>query len=185
MTKQWEILEVPVEHLLDAAQARAEELGELRRSMRGMQASQVGALGELIGMEYFQKIGVPYEEVYSTAYDIRRLDNYHTLEFKTKERTVAPVSTYDCTTPQYNKDHQRPDEYLFISLLSTGKSDDIRRFTKGYILGGVTKEVFNELAVFWRRGQIDPSNGWQVTIDCWNIPVFELDPPIRMEEATV
>ena len=176
MTQQHEIIEVDVMHLLSAAQERAEKMGELNRSMRGMQASQVGALGELLGMEHLSSLGIPFEEVYSTAFDLR-FDDGRTLEFKTKERTVPPLETYDCTTPEYNKAHKKPDEYFFISLLSTGKSDDIKRFTKGYILGTIRSADFNDKAKYWKRGQVDPSNGWTVTIDCWNVPITNLTAP--------
>lgn len=176
MTQQHEILEVDVIHLLDAAQERAEKMGTLNWSMRGMQASQVGALGELIGMEYYASLNVLFEEVYSTAFDLK-FDDGRTLEFKTKERTVPPLETYDCTAPEYNKAHQKPDEYLFLSLLSTGKSDDIRRFTKGYVLGSIASVDFNAKAQYWKRGQIDPSNGWRTTIDCWNVPITNLVSP--------
>jgi hypothetical protein len=176
MTSQFELLEVPVAHLLEEAQRRAEKMGVLNRSMRGVQGAQVGCLGELVGMEYFHSKGIEYSEVFSTAYDVL-INGSTTLEFKTKERTVAPLVSYDCTAPEYNKAHQKPDQYLFISLLSSGKSDKINRFTKAYILGTVNSKDFNNKATFWKKGQVDPSNGWKVTIDCWNIPISSLDAP--------
>jgi hypothetical protein len=176
MTSQSEILEVSVEHLLEEAQIKALKMGTLNRSMRGMQASQVGALGELVGVEYFSSKQVPYEEIFSTSYDLR-LRGSTTLEFKTKERTVPPLESYECTAPDYNKAHQKPDQYFFISLLSSGKSDNIQRFTKAYILGTISSKDFNEKAIFLKKGQVDPSNGWQVSIDCWNIPIYSLDAP--------
>jgi len=173
------LLEVNLEPYLEAAQDRAEQLGELDRSMRGLQASQVGALGELIGMDYLRGLGFELEEIYSTSYDVRAkvAGEWKTLEFKTKERTVVPQLHYDCTVPAYNHDHQRPDYFVFISLLSSGKSDEIRRFSKGFILGSISLERFEEIATAWNPSQVDTSNGWTPTINCYNVQIADLDPP--------
>jgi hypothetical protein len=177
------MIEVSVERYLDVAQARSEILGELDRSMRGTQANQVGALGELIGMDYLRSCGVEIEEVFSTSYDVRvKIDgDWKTLEFKTKERTVVPQPFYDCTVPAYNHDHQRPDFFLFISLVSSGKSDQIRRFSRAFILGSITLERFEELATPWSPSQTDQSNGWTPTIDCYNVPISHLAPPLERD----
>jgi hypothetical protein len=177
------MIEVSVERYLEAAQARSELLGELNRSMRGTQANQVGALGELIGMDYLLSCGVEIEEVFSTSYDVRvKIDGvWKTLEFKTKERTVVPQPFYDCTVPAYNHDHQRPDFFLFISLVSSGKSDQISRFSRAFILGSITLERFDELATPWSPNQTDQSNGWTPTIECYNVPIGHLAPPLERE----
>jgi hypothetical protein len=177
------MIEVSVERYLEAAQARSELLGELNRSMRGTQANQVGALGELIGMDYLRSCGVEIEEVFSTSYDVRvKIDGvWKTLEFKTKERTVVPQPFYDCTVPAYNHDHQRPDFFLFISLVSSGKSDQISRFSRAFILGSITLERFDELATPWSPNQTDQSNGWTPTIECYNVPISHLAPPLERE----
>jgi len=175
--------EVTLERYLDAAQARAEAVGELTRSMRGAQANQVGALGELIGMDYLRSCGVEIEEVFNTRYDVRVKINgdWKTLEFKTKERTVVPQPHYDCTVPAYNHDHQRPDFFLFISLLSSGKSDQITRFGRAFILGSITWERFQDCATPWSPNQTDLSNGWTPTIECYNVPISHLAPPLERE----
>ena len=177
------MIEIDVAPYLSAAQTRSEMLGELNRSMRGTQANQVGALGELIGMDYLRSCGVEIEEVFSTSYDVRvKIDgDWKTLEFKTKERTVVPQPFYDCTVPAYNHDHQRPDYFLFLSLLSSGKSDQISRFTSGFILGSITLDKFTELAKPWSPDQTDDSNGWTPTIKCYNVPISYLAPPLERE----
>lgn len=176
MTTTQQIVTVGVEDLLKEAQARAERQGELNLSMRGMQANQVGALGELVGMRYLKKRGVYYEEIYSTAYDLRfeSFGQTQTLEFKTKERTVAPLDFYDCTVPVYNHDHQRPDYFFFISLESSGKSDDINRFTAAHILGLISLKNFERVAKLWSVGDKDETNNWEPTIDCFNVKVSDL-----------
>ena len=178
MTDQSEIVEVDVSDLLQNAQARAVAQGSLDRSMRGLQASQVGALGELVGVRFLKQRGVGFTEVYSTKYDVHFVtdDGIKTMEFKTKERTVAPKPEYDCTVPLYNHEHQRPDYYFFISLLSAGKSDDIERFSKAYILGVISLEQLEDVGKHWSPQQVDETNNWRPTIDCINVRVADLTP---------
>jgi hypothetical protein len=176
MTTTGQILTVGVSDLLDEAQRRAEDVGTLKDSMRGMQANQVGALGELVGMRYLQDRGVSYDEVFSTEYDLRLRGHYtdKTLEFKTKERTVSPLESYECTVPVYNHAHQRPDFYFFISLESSGKSNDIRRFTAAHILGMISFANFEKKAKRWNPGDTDTTNNWQPSIECLNVKVLDL-----------
>lgn len=178
MTTDAQLVAVDVADLLSAAQTRAELKGELKLSMRGMQANQVGALGELVGMRYLANRGVDYTGIFSTAYDLKfqSRGETKTLEFKTKERTVAPLSSYDVTVPAYNHDHQRPDYYFFISLLSSGKSDDMERFTAAYILGVIGLKDFEAKATRWTPDQVDPTNNWRPTIECLNVKVSDLLP---------
>jgi hypothetical protein len=170
------MIEVEVASLLDEAQHRAESVGALDQSMRGMQANQVGALGELVGIRLLREREVSFTEVYCVGYDVEFIDNgvSRTMEFKTKERTVAPLEHYDCTIPLYNHEVQRPDYYFFISLLSSGKSDDIRRFTKAYILGVITLGELESIGKRWTPQQVDESNNWRPTIDCLNVKVSDL-----------
>lgn len=179
MTTQSEILEVEVAHLLKAANKRAKEMGAYKKSMRGPQANQVGALGELVAMEYLGSNQIPYEEVFGYSHDVLYGEGKNTMEFKTKERTVAPRDFYECTVPAYNRSVQKPDFYLFVSLLASDNTKKtIDRFTRGYILGTIDKDTFNKKATFLKKGQIDPSNGWVVRTDCYNIPITELTPPL-------
>lgn len=178
MTRTGQILTVGVSDFLDEAQRRAEAQGTLKDSMRGMQANQVGALGELVGMRYLRDRLVSFDEVFSTEYDIRLRRHYSdkTLEFKTKERTVAPLESYECTVPVYNHAHQRPDYYFFISLQSSGKSDDIRRFQAAHILGMISLQNFEAKATQWNPGDIDTDNNWRPSIQCLNVKVADLSP---------
>lgn len=188
MTLKQEIIEIGVQEFLYPAKMRAEQMGALKLSMRGIEANQVGALGELLGMQHLRNVGVEYREVFSTTHDVEFIHNgqVKTLEFKTKERTVTPEEHYDCTVPKYNHSHQRPDYYLFISLLSTGKSGDIRRFTNGFILGSITRKVFDQVAKPWTPKQVDATNNWSPTIECYNVPIIQLSPPTeRVHNATI
>jgi len=182
VTTQDKILEVPIQHLLEEADRRARAEGELQYTMRGLRAQQAGKLGELIGEEHLRRCNVPYEPHFTTEFDVifYNMGEREKLEFKTKERTVVPREDYDCTAPAYNKEHQVVDRYMFISLVSTDrKSDDIRRFTRGFILGSIHKEAFEQKSQLWTTSDFDWSNGWKPTVDCWNVLVSELQPPFQ------
>jgi hypothetical protein len=188
MTLKQEIIEISVQEFINPAKMRAEQMGALKLSMRGMEANQVGALGELVGMQHLRNLGIEFREVFSTTHDVEFIHNgqVKTLEFKTKERTVTPEEYFDCTVPKYNHTHQRPDYYMFISLLSTGKSSDIRRFRNAFILGSMTRERFDQVAKPWTPKQVDSTNNWSPTIDCYNVPIIQLAPPTeRVNHATI
>jgi len=45
---------------------------------------------------------------------------------------------------------------------------------EGWLLGYLPKEEYFDRAVFLKKGQTDPSNGWTVSADCYNLPIKEL-----------
>ena len=182
MTTQDEILEVPILHLLEEADRLARAEGELQYTMRGLRAQQAGKLGELIGLEHLRRCNVSYEPHFTTEFDVifYNMGEREKLEFKTKERTVVPREDYDCTAPAYNKEHQVVDRYMFISLVSLDRrSDDIHRFSRGFILGSIDIETFNQNATLWTTKDMDQTNGFVPTVDCYNVPVSILQPPFQ------
>ena len=167
------MVEVPLDGLHGAAQSRADATPELRRSMRGAAGNEVGAMGELVAMRYLDAQGVMYLDEGKVNHDLRT--RHGTMDVKTKERTVVPQPHYDCTVPDYVGDAQKPDWYLFVSLLSDG-SRGVRRFKRGWVLGTIRREDFYANASEWKPGVRDVSNGWEATIRCWNVPVSVLRP---------
>ena len=166
---RWEI-----DHLRDAAVARAAATPVLRRTMRGQPANEVGALGELIAIDYLTRIGVDVEDAPTTTYDL--ITPFGTIDVKTKERRVAPRHDYSCTVADYSLDHQRPAWYLFVSLESTGGTG-IGRFTCGWVLGTIDRVRFEVIAQEWTPDDRDGTNGWVPTITCHNVLVSDLRPP--------
>jgi hypothetical protein len=142
--------------------------------MRGSAGNEVGAMGELVAMRYLDLIGVRYLDEREVNHDLRV--GHVTVDVKTKERSVTPKPDYDCTAPDYNKEAQLPDWYLFVSLLSD-KSKGTQRFRRGWVLGSMLRVEFREQATLWEPGMRDTSNNWDPTIACWNVPVSALKPP--------
>ena len=44
----------------------------------------------------------------------------------------------------------------------------------GWILGYLSKEDYFKKATFLKKGTVDPSNGWTVSTDCYNLPISDL-----------
>jgi len=144
-------------------------------SFRGPQGYQVGRLGELVVMDWLTSRGVMFEEIFSTSFDL--MVEGEKWEIKTKERTVEPKPYYDCTVPAYNHEHQQPAVFCFVSLRSTGKSDDMHRFVDAHILGTMRLDELTSRARYLTPDSQPDFNGWVPTIACYNIRVEELDAP--------
>jgi len=141
------------------------------RSMRGKDANLVGAYGEIIVYDYLKALGLEPEFVHLTTHDIECAG--FTIDVKTKERTVKPEPHYDCTLPAYNHDHQRPDFFIFVSLLAHQKTGN-RRFRKAWILGKMCYSRVSKTARLWKKGEVDPRNGWAARMDCYNVEIADL-----------
>ena len=161
------------EEIWEEARNRSDSIPIYENSHRGSNANQVGSLGEVIAERWFNLNLIKYkDERHETTHDYR-LSNGKTIEVKTKDRKVKPLPEYDCSVPLYNHEHQRPDFYLFVSLQMErdDKSEDIRRFKKGYILGSANREYLEKRGVMWKAGEIDNSNGTKFWTDCINIQI--------------
>jgi hypothetical protein len=180
------MLEVSISHLLEEADFRARQAPTNEMTIRGLQGNQVGSLGELIGMEHLKRCGISYEEVFIKEYDVKfeHLEKSHTLEFKTKERTVVPQPHYGCSVFYYHHDFQKPDYYMFISLVSTNnKSDDIHRFVRGFILGSIDRKTFEKKSLLWTPDNTDFSNNWTPKKSTYNVSVSDLQPPLVLDRV--
>ena len=84
------------------------------------------------------------------------------VDVKTKERTVAPKSYYECSVADFNT-KQACDEYAFVSVLNTLK--------EAWYLGKISKLDFYKKATFHRKGEVDTNNNFTFKADCYNIPI--------------
>ena len=190
MTYSTQVLNVPVEHLLASAQERALSVGSgeiNQHSMRGLAALQVGALGELVFMEYLDNLNVPYvdESLICKTHDIRVEAPSSLIDVKAKERKLgAPQEHWDCTISDYLINFQHVDFYAFISLRSNDtKSEDIARFVSADILGTISKQEFSEKSEYIPKGTIDWSNHFTSHKDQWNVKILDLRPPKTVKVA--
>lgn len=161
------IIEVVVtaEHIAKAKKI-AQQIGELRNSIRKGSGNFAGILGEVIAA---QVLGATHENTYD--YDLKL--GTVTIDVKTKDRTVEPKPYYFCSVADCNT-KQNCEQYLFVSLL---RDKQTGVYTKAFILGMIPKTEFYQKAVFYRKGEIDPSSGgnFPFRADCYNLKVSDLN----------
>lgn len=145
------------------------------RSHRGAPANVVGALGEVLAIEFLTGGGLPLEHDDVTTHDLR-FPSGETLEIKTKDRTVAPLPHYECSVPLYNHDHQQPDYYFFISLQRPRDTvTGINAFHTAYLCGAASRRQVAR-ARTRHTGETDPTNGTRFWTACQNLPIHDLVP---------
>lgn len=147
----------------EEAKIRADKIPpNIKNSIRKGEGRYVGALGEVVFMHYCGGVESTGRSVYH--FDVILKDG-KVCEVKTKERTVAPRSTYECSVAKFN-DSQECDYYVFASALND--------YSKVWLLGYLSREEFKEVAIFRKEGEIDPSNNQTCSADCWNVKINQL-----------
>jgi hypothetical protein len=143
---------------LDRVRVRAEKLPLLKNSIRNGEGKIVAFIGEEVAKHVLKgRIENTYD--YDVIYGQTKVD------VKTKERTVAPRSFYECSVADFNT-RQDCDEYAFVSVLDN--------FQEAWYLGKISKKKFYETATFHKKGEVDPANNFTFKADCYNIPIHKL-----------
>jgi len=154
------MIEVSIDdHMLLEARDKAAEMGKLRNSILNGGGSIAGFLGEAIAQKV---LGGKLDNTYE--YDLV-LDSGIKVDVKTKQTSVAPLDTYDCSIASFNT-KQECDYYCFVRV----KKD----FTVGWYLGVYDKKQYMEDSIFMKKGDVDPSNGYTVRSDCYNLKIKQL-----------
>lgn len=145
--------------MLVEARDKAVEMGQLYNSITRGGGNIAGFLGEAIAQ---QVLGGSLKNTYD--YDLV-LDNGIKVDIKTKQTGYVPLESYDCSIAALNT-KQDCDYYCFVRV----KKD----FSIGWYLGVYSKSDYINDAVFMKKGDIDPSNGYVVKSDCYNIKISQL-----------
>ena len=145
--------------MLVEARDKAVEMGQLYNSITRGGGNIAGFLGEAIAQ---QVLGGSLKNTYD--YDLV-LDNGIKVDVKTKQTGYIPLDSYDCSIAALNT-KQDCDYYCFVRV----KKD----FSIGWYLGVYSKSDYINDAVFMKKGDIDPSNGYVVKSDCYNIKISQL-----------
>ena len=140
------------------AKAKASEMGTLRNSITKGAGNIHGFLGEIITAQELKA-----EESNTYDYDIKL--NGSTIDVKTKRVNTSPKSFYECSIAALNT-KQKCDFYVFTRILKNMES--------GWILGYLSKEDYFKKATLLKKGMVDPSNGWTVRTNCYNLPILDL-----------
>jgi hypothetical protein len=177
------IIEIPLdESIFQQAEQRLATMPVYKGSHRKNGANQTGVLGEIVTERWLSAMGIYYSADKTTQYDLWLLDK-KTIDVKTKERSSLPRQSYDCSVALYNHEHQRPDYYVFVSLIrSKDESTDIRRFTHAYLLGGVDQHQLHTLGREIPKNTVDSDNGMQNWTSMLNIAIDKLVPCAELQK---
>lgn len=154
------MIEVAVtDEMLLTARDKAASMGTLRNSITGGNGNIAGFIGEAIAQHV---LGGELANTYD--YDLV-LPSGKTVDVKTKQTSVKPLETYDCSIAAFNT-KQDCNYYCFVRV----KND----LTIGWYLGVYSKKKYMKDAVFMQKGMTDPSNGYVVKSDCYNLKISQL-----------
>jgi len=145
--------------MLVTARDKAAEMGKLRNSITRGAGNLAGFIGEAIAK---QVMGGVLTNTYE--YDLI-LCNGKTVDVKTKQTSVKPLETYDCSIAALNTS-QECDYYAFVRV----KND----FSVGWFLGVYEKQQYMLDSTFMKKGTMDPANGYVVKSDCYNLKINQL-----------
>ena len=146
-------------NMLVEARDKAAEMGRLRNSIINGAGNIAGFIGEAIAQ---QVLGGELINTYD--YDLV-LPSGKTIDVKTKQTSVKPLETYECSIAGLNT-KQECDYYAFVRV----KND----FTVGWYLGVYDKKQYMLDSVFMKKGTVDSSNGYTVKSDCYNLKISSL-----------
>jgi hypothetical protein len=140
------------------------EFNVLNGSVTEGEGNEVGALGEIIVLDYY---GDKAEYVGDYNYDM--IIKGKKVDVKTKKQAVIPQPTHKANIFAYNT-KQQCDYYCFVAIHTSLK--------KGWILGWKEKEKFFNEATFRKGGEVDETGnnkGWVFKSDCYVMTNADLD----------
>ena len=144
--------------IIARAKKKAATVGNLQGSITGSLSHVVGAIGEIIVAD---AIGANESNTYD--YDLVR--DGERIDVKTKRCNTRPFPHYDCSVAAHGTP-QNCDSYVFVRILTDT--------SRAWILGAIPKSDFYTKATKYKRGDIDPTNGFTFKADCYNLPISEL-----------
>jgi len=145
--------------MLINARDKAADMGKLYNSIINGAGNIAGFIGEDIA---HQVLGGKLDNTYD--YDLV-LDDGVRVDVKTKQTSVKPLTSYDCSVAALNTT-QGCDYYAFVRV----KND----FTVGWFLGVYPKKQYYIDAILMTKGDVDPSNGYVVKSTCYNLKIDKL-----------
>lgn len=134
---------------------------ELKDSITHGEGNLVGAIGEIICMDYFKLTGNKVE--YKGNYDYDIVVGNIKIDVKTTKCTSKPLVTYSCNVNSHNT-RQKTDLYLFVRITTD--------FKTGYLLGYIKKEEFYKKAVLKKEGERE--GDFILKSDCYSLQINKL-----------
>lgn len=143
---------------------RAVQVPNLKNSDTGNHGTKIAALSDLmvqktLGGRIVSDMSFDFDWI-SPALDL--------CEIKSKERNVVPQPWYNCSIKQYNIS-QKCDYYIFTSVFGD--------YSRGWILGYISKKDFFNKAVLFKGGDVDPDprgDRYKFPSNCYNVKIEQL-----------
>ena len=138
---------------------RAKELYNfkvLNNSISKGKGNLIGALGEIIVLDYYILKGKKVIHAQNYNYDL--LIEGYKIECKTLASNVSPKLDFNCHLSTYN-DKQECDYYCFLHALND--------YSKVWIKGMLPKHELNQLKVLKKKGELD--GNFEFKEDTWVI----------------
>ena len=169
-SSQSTIVEVKfTDDMVARAKTKAKRLGSINNSIRKGKGNIVGYLGEEI-VAHYMKADIISNDEGTEKYNYDLVKDGKKIEVKSKERTVPPKGHYDASVAETSR-HQKTSIYVFTSIQCNGGEP-----VRAWICGQKDAKEYFEQARFYAKGDIDPSNNFEVLTDMHNMPYKDLDP---------
>lgn len=138
---------------------KAAELPPLRNSILKGDGNIAAFIGEQIAA---QMLNAQSQNTYQ--FDVVSPNGLR-IEVKTVRVSSEPKPDYVCTVAASSR-KQECDYYAFTRVHKS--------LNKGWFLGVYPRDQFFEDAVFQKRGDLEPSNGFICRADCYNVKIKDL-----------
>ncbi len=145
--------------MVGEAERLAAEVPVLRNSIRSGEGTVYGMMGELV---FIGLKGAIHDSTYD--HDVV-MPSGVTIDVKTKCVTSPPRLDYECSVAAYNT-KQKCDAYVFMRVM--------KDLSRGWYLGGLWKDEFFSTARFVKKGDLEGSNNWTATADCYSVKIKDL-----------
>lgn len=165
---------------IDRAWVTANDVGELKRSMRGKQANFIGALGEIAFQQFLDDNLILWQDDRRNTRNDFVIYDKATVEVKTRDRTVYPKPNYECGVMGYNHKHQQADYFAFMST-ERSKESTVPHYV--HFLGACNLAQLKRYGRRMQKGHIDPSNNMEFKEDAVNMYIHQLTNPWDVAKA--
>tara|TARA_R110000824_G_scaffold231335_2_gene419125 strand:+ start:6539 stop:7036 length:498 start_codon:yes stop_codon:yes gene_type:complete len=157
------MIEVEItESMKKTAWKKSREMGTIHNSIMKGDGNIAGFLGEEVANTVINgTINNTYD------YDITSKSGTK-YDVKTKRCTSEPKPFYECSVANFNT-KQKCDRYAFVRIEYKNK-----RWGRAWLLGWLSHEDYFKNAHKLTKGEVDPSNGFVVRADCYNVAIQDL-----------
>lgn len=154
---------------------RGHEMGGLANSITSGSANAAAFLGE---MALAYHLGADIVDTYNHDLIVRSGGKKHTIEVKTKRRTVDPKPHYEVSVAKTSS-HQSPDYYAFLSITflkfdGEGRGRTYYHPQRIWLCGYYPGEKYWQDAIPMNKGQVDHSNGFRTHVAMYNLKISDL-----------